>query len=80
MAVGQGHAGRCHCWRSLPDRQRDRGSKAHLYCWRQLPMEENNKDVQLIVFAHEGHGLSYTKNERRYFTELLEFLEKHIGH
>jgi dipeptidyl aminopeptidase/acylaminoacyl peptidase len=43
-------------------------------------MEENDKDVQLIVFAHEGHGLSYTKNERRYFTELLEFLEKHIGH
>jgi dipeptidyl aminopeptidase/acylaminoacyl peptidase len=43
-------------------------------------LEESHKDVQLILFQNEGHGLSYTKNERIYFTELLKFLDKHIGH
>lgn len=43
-------------------------------------LERNGKQVRLMKFDEEGHGLAYTKHKLEYYTALLEFLDRNIGH
>lgn len=42
-------------------------------------LQERGKQVDWLVFAEEGHGLSYIRNQHLYYVTLLDFLEKHLG-
>jgi dipeptidyl aminopeptidase/acylaminoacyl peptidase len=42
-------------------------------------LERNKKKVRLITFDDEKHGFEYVRNQSVYYTELLRFLDEHIG-
>jgi dipeptidyl aminopeptidase/acylaminoacyl peptidase len=41
-------------------------------------LEERGKDVEMIVFADEGHGFRKEENRIEFYTKLAEFFEKHL--
>lgn len=42
-------------------------------------LERSGKRVEWLTFENEGHGLEYIKNQHRYYTTLLDFLDKHLS-
>jgi dipeptidyl aminopeptidase/acylaminoacyl peptidase len=42
-------------------------------------LEDSGQKVEWLTFENEGHGLRYTKSQKRYYESLLNFLHKHIG-
>jgi len=42
-------------------------------------LKELNRDVELLVFEDEGHGIAKTKNRIETYTKVDTFLQKHVG-
>jgi dipeptidyl aminopeptidase/acylaminoacyl peptidase len=42
-------------------------------------LQRNGKAHEWLAFDNEGHHLAYTKNKRRYYEAMLDFLNRHIG-
>ncbi len=42
-------------------------------------LRKSGKDFELVVYADEGHGFKYVKNELDYWRRVEAFLAKHLG-
>jgi dipeptidyl aminopeptidase/acylaminoacyl peptidase len=42
-------------------------------------LQRNGKAHEWLAFDNEGHHLAYTKNKRRYYEAMIDFLNRHIG-